>query len=281
MFLKRFMTTIFLVVTLSATFIWAWISFPEINNFALSLFKSGKFKTLEIRHSAESIMEAYKRDLLKDHDHSFLEPDLKFHPYLLMEVKYNRSQDKTGEGVILWSLVDGEMVLSTSSWDKTHGFMDCIQANADKNDFKVINALASHSGSLDRENLLKTLNVENETLDSWLDKCKIKSLIVQNGNSYRLHLQDPKLQVMPETRLDHWLVTKNAKNASRIPKKYRAYQIEKIARAAFGNHFTIRKTTEIFLPVYRIVVQNPDGSQMSTYWNALTGKKFSQVYHIE
>ena len=96
---------------------------------------------------------------------------------------------------------------------------------------------------------------------------------MQNGNTYRLHLQNPKLQVIPETKLDQWLVTKSTKHVSRVKKRYRPTQIETIARAAFGNDFAIRKTAEIFLPVYSIVVQNPDGSQMTTYWNALNGKR--------
>ena len=66
-----------------------------------------------------------------------------------------------------------------------------------------------------------------------------------------------------------------------MPKRFRTSQIETTAKAAFGNDFAIRKTTEIFLPVYSIVVQNPDGSQMTTYWNALNGKKLSASFHIE
>ena len=89
------------------------------------------------------------------------------------------------------------------------------------------------------------------------------------------------MQVVPETKLDQWLVTKQSRNTSRIPRRFHPSQIESIARAAFGNDFAIRKTTEIYLPVYSIIVQNPDGSQMSTYWNALNGKRFSQTYMIE
>jgi len=55
----------------------------------------------------------------------------------------------------------------------------------------------------------------------------------------------------------------------------------KTAKAAFGDDFAIRKTTEIFLPVYSIVVQNPDGSHMTTYWNALNGKNIDQAVHFE
>lgn len=252
---------------------WTWNYQPKVRTKIEDLLSSATFQTLEVRFSAESIMEAHKKELLKDTDHVYLEPTLKFVPYLLMDVKYARSQDKTGEGLMLWGLVDAEMVINTGSWEKTHGFADCIASNATRQEFKIINALASHGGSWDRDGLSKFLNLENNILDTWVDSCRKKSLIVQNGNTYRLHLQSPRLQVIPETKLDQWLVTKPTKHALRVKKRYRASQIETIARAAFGGDFAIRKTTEIFLPVYSIVVQNPDGSQMTTYWNALNGKR--------
>ena len=277
----RLLSTLIISIFATLGIFWTWINYPEVRFWILDILHASRFQTLEIRHSAESIMEHHKRDLLKDHEHAYLEPDLKFHPYLLMDVKYTKSENKTGEGIILWSLIDGEMVVNANSWEKTHGFNDCIDANAGHSDFKIINALASRGGSLDREALAKTLNVENETLNTWLDKCRAKRLIVQNGNNFRLHLQDPKLQVTPETKLDLWLVTKPSKNASRISKRYRPSQVENIAINSFGHDFAIRKTQEIFLPVYSIVVQNPDGSQTTTYWNALNGKRLSKPYHIE
>ncbi|NGX62937.1 MAG: hypothetical protein KR126chlam6_00341 [Candidatus Anoxychlamydiales bacterium] len=260
---------------------WIWFNYPEARVYIYDFISRKKFNTLEVRYSAENIMDVHRRELLKDSAHSFLEPDLKFHPYLLMEVKYNRSSDKTSEGIILWSLTDGEMVISTASWDMTHGFKDCIGSGADKNDFKIINILAARGGSLDRETLSRILNVDNDTLDGWIETCRRKNLIVQNGNNYRLHFQNPKMQVIPETKIDQSIVTKAGRYAARITKKFRPAQIEGMARSAFGNDFAIRKKTEIFLPVYSIVVQNPDGSLMTTYFNALNGKKLSQSHHIE
>lgn len=277
----RFVSAFILSIFIGLAIFWSWINFPQFRNKALDFLHSKHFKTLEVRYSAEAIMEAHRKELLKDSEHVYLEPTLKFHPYLLMEVKFTRSFDRTGEGIILWSLVDGEMVINTNFWEKTHGFSDCIRAGADKDDYKIINTLAVHNNFLERESLKKHLNINEETLSTWLDVCKKKNLIVQSGNNYRLHLQNPKLLVKPETKIDQWLVTKQFKNKSRIPQKYRAGQIEYTARSAFGKDFAIRKTTEVFLPVYSIIVQNPDGSQMTTHWNALNGKKLSQTFHID
>jgi len=277
----RYVTIFCILVGSAFSCYWLWANYPELKGYYQDMMNMGKIQTLEVRHSAEHIMDMHRRELLTDSEHTFLEPMLKFYPYLLMEVKYTRGHDRTGEGIILWSMVDGEMVINTSTWEKTHGFLDCINYGADKNDFKVINALATRGGILDREGLTKLLNVENDKLDGWIDSCRKKSLIVQNGNHFRLHLQNPKLQVIPETKLDHWLVTKPNKNAARVAKRYRSAQIEGIAKAAFGNEFAIRKKVEVFLPVYSIVVQNPDGSQMTTYWNALNGKRIDKPYIVE
>lgn len=274
--------TIFLVtIFIGLALFWTWVNYPQVRNKALDLISAKQAKTLEVHYTAESLMENHKKELLKDNQHSFLEPKLLFQPYLLMDVKYSKSQDKTGEGIILWSLIDGEMVINSSIWDKTHGFSDCIRAGADKDDFKLINALATHGSAMDRDALQKFLNMEGDALDWILEDCIRKNLIVQRGNYYRLHFENPKLEVTPETKLDQWLVTKECKSRVKMSPKYRAAQIENTARAAFGRDFTIRKSTEIYLPVYSIAVQNPDGSQMVTYWNALNGKKLSPKFDLE
>jgi hypothetical protein len=272
---------LFMMLAIGLGIFCSWFFSPTFRSQMENVLSSNTFQTLEVRYSAEAIMEAHRRDLLKDSEHVFLEPALKFVPYLLMEVKYNRTRDKTGEGVILWGMVDGEMIINTNTWESTHGFTDCIASNATRQEFKIINALASRGGSWDREGLSKHLNMENPILDNWIESCRNKSLIVQNGNTYRLHLHNPKLQVIPETRLEQWLVTKGTKHAIRVKKRFRSSQIENIARAAFGDDFAIRKTTEVFLPVYSITVQNPDGSMGTSYWNALNGKRFSQQFAID
>lgn len=271
----RFASLFLLFIAAALGSFWSWTYLPSFRSRVEDLLSGNTFQTLEVRFTAEAIMEEHRKELLKDSLHSFLDPELNFHPYLLMEVKYNRNEERTGEGVILWSLIDGEMVLNTATWEQTHGFADCIASNATRQEFKIINALARHGSSWDRDGLSQFLNIENQILDAWVDGCRKKNLIVQSGNNYRLHWQNPRMQVMPETKLEHWLVTKPTKHAVKIGKQFRIAQIEQIARAAFGVDFAIRKSTEVFLPVYSITVQNPDGSRMTTYWNALNGKRIS------
>ncbi len=248
---------------------------PELRNKVEEFVDSGSFNTLEVRYTADQIMENHRAELLKDGQHRYLEPQIKFYPYLLMEVKYTVSHDKTSEGVILWDLTDGEMVLNTDDWEKTHGFQDCIRAKTGRNEFKILSILAKKGGSIDREGLARILHVEDETLDSWMEGLRRKQLIVQAGNRYRLHLQNPKLKTVPETKLDERLVTKPFRNALRVSRTYNLRQIEQIAMAAFGNDFTIRRTLDVYLPVHCITVENPDGTLHSSNWNALNGRPIS------
>jgi len=253
---------------------------PEYKTKVIELINSGSFHTLEARFTPAQIMEMHRRELLKGDKHKFLEPSLKFFPYLLMEVKYTTPIESTGEGIILWDQTDGEMVLNTQDWEKTHGFGDCITAGTEKYEFKIINLLSQKGGSIDRDGLCKSLQIDSNVLDLWIESCHKKKLIVQSGNNYRLHFQAPKLHVIPETQLHDRLVTKSFKDAEKVPKRFSSSQIKKIAEAAFGYDFAIRSTMDVFLPVYSLTVQNPDGSMHTSYWNALNGKMLTKGGYV-
>jgi hypothetical protein len=263
----------------AACYGWWWLSDskPDVKSKVEEILHTGSFNTLEIRYPANHIMEANRKTLLKDNRYRYLEPSLKFYPYLLLDVKYTVSS-KTKEGVMLWDITDGEMVISTKNWEKTHGFGDCIIANTDRQEFRILNVLAHKGGAADRETLMKALRVENDILDAWIDGCRRKHLIVQVGNRYRLHLEKPQLHITPCTQLDERLVTKPYRNAERVPSQFSLSQIEKITRAAFGSEFAIRRSAEIYLPVHCIVIQNPDGSIHTTHWNALNGMQIQSPF---
>lgn len=254
---------------------------PDLKAKAASLLDLGQFHTLEVRYNANQIMEQHRKNLLKDSRHRFLDPVIEFYPYLLMEVKYTSSDEKTHESVMLWDLTDGEMVINTKNWEKTHGFGDCILADATPQEFKILNLIAKRGGSLDRNGLSRALNVEHDILDGWIDSCRKKKLIIQAGNLYKLHFQDPRLCAVPETKVDERLVTKSFKEAVRLGRKFSSGQIERAAQAAFGQNFAIRRMTDIYLPVHSITVQNPDGSIHTSHWNALNGKRMSRSKFID
>lgn len=276
----RKITIVLSVVACLIAIGWYFNSQEHLAGFVQQYVENGEMTTLKAKYTADQIMEANRKDLLVDNQHIYREAGLKYHPYTLMEVKYTQSDKKPREGMMLWSLVDGEMVTNVDSWDKTHGFEDAINANANRNDFKLMLALAKHRGSASLEQLQKELRIEKETLGSWIESASSKHLVVQKGNEVQLHFQDPKILVQPETKMTDWLVKKPYNHAQRVSSKYTASQIQKIAKAAFGDDFSVRSSTEVFLPVYSIEVQNPDGSTFISYWNALTGQKLAPRYAI-
>lgn len=278
--LKKLILGALFVGVLGGGYYYYTLNKEAVDGYISEYVASKSFPTLEIRYSAQSIMEDNRETLIKDEYHKYLTPELHFYPYILMEVKYSKNSSSTSEGIILWDLEDGEFVTSTASWEKTHGFEDCITSKADHNDFKIINALAYGGGHLSRKELSDKIRIENEVLDRWVESCRKKKIVVQSGNGFRLHLEKPKIAIRPETVLNHHLVTQTIRNVKQRPRRYSSKQVERVANLAFGPDFTIRKSTEIYLPVYKIDVQNPDGSTLTTYWNALTGLQISNLHTI-
>jgi hypothetical protein len=101
---------------------------------------------------------------------------------------------------------------------------------------------------------------------------------VQKGNLLQLHFENPKILVIPQTQIGQNLVSRSIAQTARMPKKYSKSQITKMAKAAFGNDFTIRNEREVFLPVYSITVLNSDGSTHTSDWNALNGQRIIPRY---
>jgi len=275
--MKMIYTVLFLAA-LGAGGWWLWESNSQLSTVVGQYIDNGEIQTLQARYTVEKVMEQHEKELLGDGERSYHKSELKFHPYAMMDVKYSAPDRKTKEGVILWGLVDGEMVVNCETWEKTHGFEDTINASANRNDFKVLNALAKNKGKLSMESLQSELQVEQDVLQPWLESVKQKHLVVQKGNDVQLHFQNPKLFVTPQSKISECLVTKPFSHAQKISRRYSTSQIEKIALAAFGQDFTIRTTKEVFLPVYSIEIMNPDGSILTTYWNAVNGKRITPHY---
>jgi len=252
---------------------WTLEKRPDLKVNLMEMLPSSELTTLEIRYTPRQIMESHREELLKSGRHKYLETETKFYPYLLLEVKYSVSPKKTEESLILWDLSDGEMVLNTKGWEKTHGFGDCIAARTTRKEFTILRILAKKGGACEREDILRALHMENETLNALIEGLKRKQLLVASGNRYRLHLQNPNLKVTPITEMHERLVTKTGKNTTKVSKRFSLSQVERLAKAAFGDEFAIRHTTDVYLPVHSIVVQNPDGSLHTSLWNALNGKR--------
>lgn len=255
-----------------------WVNNTTFRDTIRSYVENGEFLTLEARYTPEQIMETHEAELLPNNQYTFQDPSLKFYPYLLMEVKYTQPNNRTREGVILWSMVDGEMVIDTDTWEKSHGFEDAINAKATRSDFILINTLAKYRGVLPISRLQKELNVDDQELERMIESARQKYLVILKGHEIALHFQNPNFNIPPQTRITQWLVTKPYNHAQRIKKRYTQNQIEKSVKAAYGPDFSIRQSREVFLPVYSIEVLNPDNSVLTSYWNALNGQRMDSKH---
>lgn len=252
---------------------WMWENQSSVRDTIGQYVENGEFMTMQARFTPEQLMEAHRKELLPTSQYTFQEPTVKFAPYLLMDAKYTFGDKGTREGSLLWGLVDGEIVIDTDTWEQTHGFEDAINAKASKNDFKIMFALARNGGTLSRDRLQRDLHIDKEILDPWISSTTQKQLIVQVGNDLQLHFENPKIYIIPQTKIKQAFVTKPYNHGQRLSRKYSRSQIESIAQAAFGPGFTVRNINEVFLPIYCLSVLNPDGSTLTSYWNALTGKQ--------
>ncbi len=245
---------------------------------ALQYVDNREVLTLEARYLPEQIAAAHRQGLVSDDQRNLENTVLKYYPYLLLDVKYTDG-NKTREGVLLWGLSDGEIVLNTDTWEMTHGFRDCLECQANRSDFKIIQTLAQRHGAMGVEELRRELQLEPEVIEQWIVGAKQKNLIVQKGTLLQLHFENPKLLVIPQTRINQHLVSKPLGEGQKIPRAYSRNTVIATAKNAFvGNNFTIRSEQEVFLPVYSLEVRNPDGSSQRSEWNAITGQRIIPYY---
>ena len=273
----RKIVILFICLVIVGGGLWFWNNNADFKNLVPAFSSNGEFQILEARYTPQQLMDTHYKELVGDDNHHYLEPSYKYHPYLLLEVKYSADK-KTREGVILWSLIDGEMVLNTETWERTHGFEDAISAQTSKDEFKVINAIAKGNGFRSKEDLLNDLQQDVNVVNVWIESALEKQLITSKGNHFQLHFENPKILVTPQTKFSRMLVTKPYDSSQKWQKIIPPAQIERIAKAAFGNDFSIRRMNEVYLPVYGIHVENPDSSITTTYWNAVNGQMINPQY---
>ncbi len=79
------------------------------------------------------------------------------------------------------------------------------------------------------------------------------------------------------THLSESLVTLPSKHLMRAKYRYHPEEIKKLAQELFGSDFLIRRSTEVYLPVHTLVIQNSDGSVQYSRFNALSGKPIESL----
>lgn len=272
---KRILSTLFCLGIITLLGVWVWEKNPKIAETIKSYFDKGDHLTLEARFTPDEIMKNNRSSLIVDDGDSFREAKLKYHPYLIIDAQYTTPSGKKKEGTLLWSMIDGEMVLNTDTWDKSHGFQEALLANASQNEFKIITTLAKNGGKMGIVEVEKELNIDNSTLTPLVASAQSKHLMKQQGDILSLHFQDANIPEVPKTKINHWLETKLYNHTQRLPKRFSFTQIERLAKGAYGDDFTIRSIDEIAVPVYSIEVVGSDGSLHTSFWNGVSGKQIN------
>lgn len=265
---------------LAGTSFWAWNSerVAPWKDQVLHYINNAELATLESRHLPEKIISMHRQDLLGNEKKTIQETHVKYYPYLLLDIKYTGEDKKSKEGFLLWGMEDGEIILNTDTWEKTHGFRDCLDCHATKNDFKILQALAKREGESSIEELQKELQIDRDLLQQWIQQTKDKHLVIQTGNKLRLHFEQPKLMAIPQTKINQQIVSKPQNEGIKVQRRYSRKDILHMAQEAFGTDLKIRNEREIFLPVYALKILNPDGSLQISEWNSLTGQKIVPRY---
>lgn len=262
---------------------WAWHSDYLANwkDRILQYIDNQELSTLEARYLPEKIIETHRQEIVGNDKKTIQNTIVKYYPYLLLDVKYTGNDQKTKEGFVLWGMEDGEIVLNTDTWEKTHGFQDCLECKANHTNFKILQALAKRQGRMTIDELQKELHIEREVLQNWIEATKENHLVVQKGNTIQLHFENPKLLAIPQTKMTQHIVAKPQGDGIKVPRQYSRSEIIAIAKEAFGSDFKIRSEQEVFLPVYALEVLNPDGSIQVSEWNSLTGQKITPRYLLK
>ncbi len=261
-----------LLLTTAGGIFWKWSALQDWQEQTLAYIENRDIVTLETRVTPEQVLGAEQEKLLVDNQRSLRNSATKYYPYLQLDVKYCDAQ-KTHEGILLWGLHDGEMVIDMATWEVSRGFRYCLECQATQNDFKILQSLARHGQSMTLDELQKELHIERETLAPMLESAKKKHLIIMRGHLVQMHFDNPKMLVIPKTQINQQFVSKPVGDAQIASKNYSYRQIIALAQTAFGNEFKIiGKGREVFLPVYAFEIANKDGSIQIIERNALTGK---------
>ncbi len=272
--LIRFFFTLIVLATLCVGVFWLFDTYPDFKEKVLEKLPKPSCIAFEKRFSSEQILDNERFSLLSHQKLKQSQITLKFYPLLLMEVKFTSPDHSTHEGVILWDLIDGEMVIDADSWKKTHGFADCIQAHTNRYEYQIIKAIIENHNQIHREVLNQLVNIDPLLIEKWLKRCVKKKLVVCHKKTYRVHIQNPRFSFVPMTKIAMPLATRNYRNVERSKKYFSSVQIIQTAKAAFGNDFAIRRSYDVHLPIYSFSMQNRDGSIQIVYYNALNGQRF-------
>lgn len=268
----RIISTLITVATLAYGYMWFSKNYPSVTDGTLTYISGKEQVGIRPVYTPEQVLDRHANALTRNGGIIAGDVEIVYIPVLLMNVKYADTFYTTGEGVLLFDLMDGEMVLNMNTYEKTHGLADCLRSKASKHECKVVSLMAKKGGQLGRESIRRGLRVDADLVDEWVDNCRQKKLIVPSGNGYRLHMQNPKLPNCPVTYVDNPLTTFRSKRFTGKKAHFEKTHIPELCSAFFGTDFGIKNDEVAYLPIYRINVEGLDKHITTLYFNSISGK---------
>jgi hypothetical protein len=229
-------------------------------------------ETFELAIKPDDLLKAHA-SLLSTKEHSFGQVTALYSPHLLLQVKYAKNGKETSSSSMLWDLVQGELVLGTDSFLKTRGFSDCLQSQASAEDFRILHMLVKAGGSLTKGSITQDSGMEEGVVSERIESLRKRHLVSLSGDIVHLHVESPLLKVDPATTMKRPFVHKETTRGSLLQSTYSEREVQNLVEAAFGKDLAILSSNVIYVPLYELPVQNPDGSIRRTYWNAISGKE--------
>ncbi|WP_236574869.1 hypothetical protein [Chlamydia sp. 17-3921] len=209
--------------------------------------------------------------------------ELNFIPHVLMRVRFSKEDLSkrnmvSQEGEILWSLVNGEMVLNTGTWACSKGFQECLLLNADKQDIYVMQALAGLGGAASKDSLIQALAMKNLRAEKVIKECHKKKLVFASGSHISTHFQQLHPIKGCITTLHNppvWL--QKPVGSVFFPAQYSEDKVLRLVRMIFGSNFLILRSSTVYVPVYKVFLVSSDNSVRIEYVNGVTGKLFYDI----
>jgi hypothetical protein len=228
--------------------------------------------TFENAVSPEEVLSRHAKSLLPTKQHVIGSTTLIFCPHLFLQIKYSPDGRTTIGSSMLWNLIDGELVVDTNSFDETQGFSDCLSSQAGADDFRILHLL-SKRGALSKEQISQELGTDSQVVCDRIDDLHKRHLVIVANDIVRIHVESPLLKIDPSTAITRPLVQRKITKSDKLSPLFSKKDIEYLVKSAFGQDVAIRTSRFVFVPLYEVQIQNPDGSIRKTFWNAVSGKE--------
>lgn len=258
-----------------------WHDRDRLESYFLSPDKDEVILCFEAKLTPELLQQRLEQNLGRNSSQSnqrnnqitWAEGRICYIPHLLVDVKYTLDGKRTQTGRMLWDLTRSELLLDTLQFETTRGFQDCLQSEANAEDFRILRLLSQNKGTLSREVLIRELALEEELVNARIDSLRKKQLILKTNETIRIHVDDPILGIEPTTKITLPLSKITVKHHYLLPQEQTQQQLLSMIQVAFGPTLAIRGYKKLYLPVVELNVVNPDGSITTSHWNAINGRQ--------